>query len=101
MLPSRTEGLGCVYLEAMACGKPVIACRGQGIEEVIEHGKNSWLVNPGDLDDLIGTLSTLLRSQDLCVQAGTAARQMILQRFTLSHHAEALLRVYGDVLHAK
>src|SRR5271157_1348758 len=43
-LPSRNEGLGCVYLEAMSCAKPVIACRGQGIEEVIEHEKNGWLI---------------------------------------------------------
>ena len=45
VLPSRYEGLGCVYLEAMACGKPVMACRGQGIEEIIEHGKNGWLIS--------------------------------------------------------
>ena len=46
VLPSKYEGLGCAYLEAMACGKPVIACRGQGIDEIIEHGRNGWLV-PG------------------------------------------------------
>src|SRR5581483_3398987 len=34
-LPSKYEGLGCVYLEAMACARPVIGCHGQGIDEVI------------------------------------------------------------------
>src|SRR5581483_3635758 len=48
VLPSEYEGLGCVYLEAMASGKPVVACRGQGIDEVIRHGLNGWLVDPND-----------------------------------------------------
>ena len=43
-LPSRYEGLGCVYLEAMSAGRPVIACLGQGIEEVIEPGVNGCLI---------------------------------------------------------
>ena len=45
-LPSRYEGLGCVYLEAMSVGKPVIGCRGQGIAEIIQHGSNGFLVGP-------------------------------------------------------
>src|SRR5204862_6524822 len=53
-LPSRYEGLGCVYLEAMCAGKPVIACRGQGIEEIIEPGINGWLVDVNDVDELKG-----------------------------------------------
>ena len=39
-LPSWYEGLGCVYLEAMSAERPAIACRGQGIEEIIRHGEN-------------------------------------------------------------
>ena len=45
-LPSRYEGLGCVYLEAMSVGKPVIGCRGQGIADIIQHGTNGFLVGP-------------------------------------------------------
>ena len=56
-LPSRYEGLGCVYLEAMAAGKPVIACRGQGIEEVIEPGMNGCLIATDDLQGLADTLT--------------------------------------------
>jgi glycosyltransferase involved in cell wall biosynthesis len=78
----------------MACGKPVIGCRGQGIDGVIEHGRNGWLI-PGDgLEELVQELSALFRSPELCVRVGTAARQTILKKFTLSHQAEQLIAVY-------
>ena len=64
VLPSRNEGLGCVYLEAMACGKPAIACYGQGIEEIIQHEKNGWLIPPDGLDELVHGMSFLLQSAD-------------------------------------
>ena len=58
-LPSWYEGLGCVYLEAMSAERPAIACRGQGIEEVISHGENGWLIEPKNLDDLTTALQTI------------------------------------------
>jgi teichuronic acid biosynthesis glycosyltransferase TuaC len=94
VLPSRNEGLGCVYLEAMSCGKPVIGCHGQGIDEVIEHRRNGWLVPAEGLEELVQGLSALLSSPDLCMRIGTAARQTILERFTLSHQAQHLVRIY-------
>jgi glycosyltransferase involved in cell wall biosynthesis len=98
VLPSHNEGLGCVYLEAMACGKPVIGCRGQGIDEVIEDGKNGWLIQPDGLDELVQRLSALLASPELCERVGAAARQTILNRFTLSHQAEKLIAVYRQAI---
>lgn len=53
VLPSYFEGFGCVYLEAWACGTPFIACKGQGIEDVLpDEEKAKWLCNPHDADDL-------------------------------------------------
>jgi teichuronic acid biosynthesis glycosyltransferase TuaC len=94
VLPSRNEGLGCVYLEAMACARPAIGCHGQGIEEIIEHQKNGWLISPDNLDELAQALSTFLRSPDLCSQVGLAARQTILNGLTLSHQAQELATLY-------
>ena len=98
VLPSRNEALGCVYLEAMSCGKPVIACRGQGIDEVIEHGKNGWLIPADGLEELVERLLALLASPDLCTRIGTAARQRILEKLTLSHQAERLAEVYRQAI---
>jgi teichuronic acid biosynthesis glycosyltransferase TuaC len=94
VLPSRNEGLGCVYLEAMSCGKPVIGCEGQGITEVIEHGKNGWLVPADGLEELVQGVSALLGSPELRTRLGKAARQTILKRFTLSQQAQHLAEIY-------
>lgn len=53
VLPSYFEGMGCVYLEAWACGVPFIGCRGQGIEDYIPEGeKEKWLCRPKDVEGL-------------------------------------------------
>jgi len=95
-LPSSYEGLGCVYLEAMASGKPVIGCRQQGIEEIITHEKNGFLINPEDLQGLTLTLSRLLDDADLRDRIGHEARETILDRYTLRHQAQQLAQTYRD-----
>jgi len=97
-LPSRNEGLGCVYLEAMSCGKPVIACRGQGIEELIEHGKNGWLISVDGLEELVQGLSVLLGSPELRAGIGAAARHTIMEKLTLSHQAQHLAGIYRQAI---
>jgi glycosyltransferase involved in cell wall biosynthesis len=95
-LPSRYEGLGCVYLEAMSAKKPVIACRGQGIAEIIQHRGNGWLVGPDNLQELTEGLSVLLKDAELRQQLGENARQTILHGFTLDQQAEELSRLYRE-----
>jgi len=97
-LPSHYEGLGCVYLEAMASGKVAVGCVGQGIEEVIRHGENGWLVPPNGVEELIEGLRVLLRKDSLRREIGVAARDTILQSFTLAHQAQSLLTVYRESL---
>ena len=95
-LPSRYEGLGCVYLEAMSCGKPVIGCRGQGIAEIVRHGSNGFLVGPDNEKELALALAMLLRDEPRRHNLGTAARDTILEKHTLEQQAETLIRIYRE-----
>jgi glycosyltransferase involved in cell wall biosynthesis len=95
-LPSSYEGLGCAYLEAMASGKAAIGCRGQGIEEIIEHGKNGFLISPGSEAELGDCLKMLLQNEDFRSRMGANARGVVLHRHTLEHQARQLTAVYRE-----
>lgn len=95
-LPSRYEGLGCVYLEAMCVGKPVIGCRGQGIAEIVQHGTNGFLVGPENERELALAIGMLLRDEQLRTNIGTAAHDTILDRLTLRNQAAWLARIYRE-----
>jgi len=98
VLASRYEALGCVYLEAMATSKPVIGCRGQGIAEVIRHGRNGLLVDSDNEGELTLAISMLLRDEPGRSKMSIAARETILDRFTVAQQAENLVRVYQECI---
>jgi glycosyltransferase involved in cell wall biosynthesis len=95
-LPSSYEGLGCVYLEAMSTAKPAVGCRGQGIAEIIRHGENGFLVGAGNVKELSLLLAMMFRDPQGRNNVGAAARDTILDRFTLAQQAEHLARIYRE-----
>jgi glycosyltransferase involved in cell wall biosynthesis len=94
VLPSFYEALGCVYLEAMAAAKPVIACRDQGIAEVIRHGDNGWLVHPDRDEELAAVLVMLLADPGLRNRIGTRSRDTVQNGFGLNAQAQRLHEIY-------
>jgi glycosyltransferase involved in cell wall biosynthesis len=77
VVPSSYEGLAIAYLEAMRFGLPVIATTAGGACEVVEHGREGWLVAPGDVEGLTRHLDLLLSDRDLLRRMGLAARRRI------------------------
>ncbi|HDQ13222.1 MAG TPA: glycosyltransferase family 4 protein [Sediminispirochaeta sp.] len=97
-LPSWQEGFGVVYLEAMASGKPVIGCEGEGIEDFVEHGKTGLLVKPRDVDSLVEALDFLLSHPEEARAMGERARKLVLENYNWEKTAEKTIAVYKEVL---
>jgi glycosyltransferase involved in cell wall biosynthesis len=97
-LPSRQEALGCVFLEAMATARPVIASQGEGISEIIRHGENGLLVESNNPQQLTESLSMLLEDASLRNRLGDEGRKTIVEGLTLAHQAERLNRIYRECL---
>ncbi len=76
--PSQYEGgPGFVYLEAMACGLPVIACAGSGSSEVITHGETGLLAPANDAAALTHALRRLLSDSDEAAAMGERGRRYV------------------------
>jgi phosphatidyl-myo-inositol dimannoside synthase len=84
VMPSRQEGFGIVYLEAMAVGKPVVAAACGGATDVVCEGENGFLVDVGDADALVDRLARLLADKDLRRRMGDAGRRKVDE----AHHFE-------------
>jgi glycosyltransferase involved in cell wall biosynthesis len=82
VLPSRSEGLPRVMLEAMACGAPFVATDAPGIGDVIEDGINGFLVDDETEIPLSQRLSILCREPDHRARIGYEARKEVLEKYT-------------------
>ena len=95
-LPSQGEGFGLVYLEAMACGKPVIGGAHGGAPEVIEDGVTGYLVQHGDAIQLAICIETLLTDPAHAREMGARGRQRVERDFRFNAFAKALKRIFRE-----
>jgi glycosyltransferase involved in cell wall biosynthesis len=73
LLPSRSEGMGRVIVEAFCRARPVVASRVGGIPDLVEDGLNGLLVEPGDTDGLAGAIVRLAGDRALAERLGAGA----------------------------
>jgi glycosyltransferase involved in cell wall biosynthesis len=99
-LPSAGEGFGLVFLEAMACKKPVIGGDHGGTPDIIVDGVSGFLVEYGDKGVLMARLKELLQNKELRERMGNAGRERVEREFnfaTFSCNLEtALLQEFGS-----
>jgi hypothetical protein len=98
VMPSRWEGLGIVAMEAMACGRPVVASRTGGLRELIVHGTTGWLVEPRNEDALATQLQHCLDHAADCRRVGEAARTYAREHFPIGDMVRAFDRLYRSVV---
>jgi len=100
-LPSLSEGLPFVLLEAMALRKPVVATRVGGNPEVVEDGKTGLLVPPRDPGALAGALASLLDRPTEAAGMGERGGIRVRESFTLDRMIRALENTYTMLLQRK
>jgi colanic acid/amylovoran biosynthesis glycosyltransferase len=93
----EAEGFGMVCAEAQAVGKPVVAFKCGGIQEIISHENTGFLAAERDWQSLAGYLALLLQNAELRERFGRAGREVIVRQFDLEHCTRRLERVYRMV----
>lgn len=96
--PAEMEGLGVSLLQAAAAGVPIIAARAGGMPEIVEHGVNGLLVEPGDAAGLARAMRGLLGDAALRAAMGRAGRARIDAQFSPEVMVRGNLEVYRRVL---
>lgn len=87
------EGFGLVFLEANACGKPVLGGASGGAVDAIIDGETGFLVTPDRVHEITDRLILLLTNPDLARGMGEAGRARVHQSFTWAHCGDALREV--------
>jgi phosphatidyl-myo-inositol dimannoside synthase len=82
IMPSKKEGFGIVFLEAMAYAKPVIGGAHGGTPSVIKDGETGLLVDNADVVGIADSITRLLSDEDLRNKFGLAGQQRLLNEFT-------------------
>lgn len=96
-MPSIEEGLAMVQPQAMACGLPLICTANTGGEDIMEDGKEGFIVPIRDVEALKEKLLFLYQNQDVCKAMGLAARLKTQKNFTWSEYGERMKMLYQRI----
>lgn len=98
-MPTRpTEGMGLVYLEAMACGIPVAATRSGGVPEIVRDGVNGIVAEPDNIDEFGAAMARLIDDRGTARAMGAAGREIAAAEYGWTAMARRYLRVYETCL---
>jgi glycosyltransferase involved in cell wall biosynthesis len=98
VLPSRAEPFGIVLLEAMACGKAVVASRVGGIPEFVVDAESGYLVPPDDPQALASAICRVVADDLARHRLGAAGREAVAARFTHEHMGARFESIFRDLL---
>jgi glycosyltransferase involved in cell wall biosynthesis len=98
LLASASEGLSNAVLEYLACGKPTVATNRGGTPELIQQGRNGFLIDPGDINALAHHVSSLLSNPQLRKTMSEAAARTFAESFTTDRMVAAHMQLYEGLL---
>jgi len=96
--PPDFEGLGIVFIEALACGAPVVGTSVGGIPDIIEDGRNGILVPPGDVDQLAQGIKKVLEDEELRNSFIIQGLKRVKEKFLWGSVYEKVSQIYQDLV---
>jgi|TARA_B100001059_G_scaffold7881_1_gene6558 N-acetyl-alpha-D-glucosaminyl L-malate synthase BshA len=100
LLPSSTESFGLSALEAMASHVPVIASNVGGLSEVVDHNKNGFLENIGDVESMAEDALSLIDSKEKMIDFSKSAREKA-ESFSMNEISQRYLELYQKLIDEK
>jgi glycosyltransferase involved in cell wall biosynthesis len=97
VMPSKTETLGLVLMEAMAAGCPVVACRAGGIPDAVADGVTGFLFEPEDRHGLVNTVKRALANPEERASVRTQARADV-ERHSWQGSTDQLRQYYTQAI---
>jgi glycosyltransferase involved in cell wall biosynthesis len=97
VLPSLEEGHGLALTEAMASGKPLIGSNVGGISMQIRDGWNGFLVEPGNVKQLVEKIQYLVENEEERMKMGRSSRRLAEEKFSWEEVVEKYLKIYEEV----
>lgn len=94
VINSSAEPFGLVAVEAMACGTPILAAASGGIPEIIEHGRNGWLIPRGDEQALAGAVVHLTCQPALTAELAEQGEIHVASHFSAERYLSELQAFY-------
>jgi len=95
-IPSLVEPFGLVALEAMACGRPIVATRVGGLAEILEEGKTGLMMEPGNAEALADAIVRLINHNKLRLRLSRNAREEV-KRYNWETIGQEYLKAYSTL----
>jgi len=101
VLPSYREGIPRTLIEAASMGKPIVTTNAVGCKEVVEHGRNGFLIPLKDSDALAEAIETLIKNKKSREKFGKHSRQKAIKEFDKNIVVEKTISLYKKLIRKK
>jgi glycosyltransferase involved in cell wall biosynthesis len=98
VLPSRSEGLPVVLLEALAVGRPIVATAVGGVPDLLTHGRTALLIPPHSADAVAEGVSRLIADPGLAGRLAEAGARHVRAHYSPQHAARRMAAIYRTVV---
>ena len=96
--PSLSEGLGTAFLEAMACGVPIVGARTGGIPDFLVEGQTGLFCDPARPRTIADAILRILRDGPLARELGRAGQALVAERYRWDTVSDRIAALYGRLL---